>query len=53
MKIPTQTSYDSYIFTDEELAEIRDWRRCYEEMTERDKFLLKEALKPYFYGKRK
>lgn len=43
---------NSFVFTEEELKEINDMRQAYEESTEREKFLIKEALKPYFYGKK-
>lgn len=42
----------SLVFSEEEMEEINDMRRAYEEMTEREKFVVKEALKPYFYGKK-
>jgi hypothetical protein len=43
---------NSYVFTEQELKDINDMRKGYEEMPDRDKFLVKEALKPYFYGKK-
>jgi len=43
---------NSFVFTDEELKEINEMRQAYEDMTNREKFLIKEALKPYFYGKK-
>lgn len=43
---------DSFIFTDEEIKEINDMRKAYEDCTEREKFIVKEALKPYFYSKK-
>ncbi len=43
---------NSFVFSEEELKEINDMRQAYEDMTEREKFCLKEALKPYFYGKK-
>lgn len=42
----------SLVFSEEEMEEINDMRRAYEECTEREKFVIKEALKPYFYGKK-
>lgn len=50
MKIPNKT--DSYVFSDEEMDEMNAMRKAYEELTEREKFIVKEALKPYFYGKK-
>jgi len=45
-------SSDSYVFTEEELAEINEVRKSYEELTDREKFIIKEALKVYFYMKK-
>lgn len=44
---------NSYAFSDEEMVEINEMRRAYEELTNREKFLVKEALKVYFYQKQK
>jgi len=43
----------SFVFSKDELEEINNFRIEYENCTEREKFLVKEALKPYFYGKTK
>lgn len=43
---------NSYAFSDDEMVEINQMRRAYEELTEREKFLVKEALKVYFYMKK-
>lgn len=48
----SEKSYNSYIFTGEELDTINEMRQAYEEMTEREKFLVKEALKVYMYAKK-
>jgi len=42
----------SFVFTEEEQKEINAMRESYEELSEREKFLVKEALKPYFYGRK-
>jgi len=43
----------SFVFTEDELKEMNEMREAYEDSTEREKFLIKEALKPYFYGNKK
>lgn len=43
---------NSYVFTPEEQCDITEIREAYENATEREKFIIKEALKVYFYGKR-
>lgn len=48
-----RTQHDSFVFTDEELIEINEFRRSYEELTDREKFLVKEALKVYMYTSKK
>ena len=40
----------SLVFTEQEQKEVNEMRKGYEELTDREKFLIKEALKPYFYG---
>lgn len=41
----------SFVFSEEETGQINDIRKEYEQMTEREKFVIKEALKVYFYRK--
>jgi len=43
----------SYVFDEEELATINEVRNEYENMSEREKFIIKEALKVYFYTNKK
>lgn len=43
---------NSYVFTKQEMQDINELREGYESLTEREKFIAKEALKPYFYGKK-
>jgi hypothetical protein len=43
---------DSYVFTDEELVEINEIRKNYEILTDRDRFLVGEALKVYICVKK-
>jgi len=40
---------ESLVFSEEELAEINEIRKNYEEFTDREKFIIQQALKPYFY----
>jgi len=49
-RIPLQ---DSFVFTDEELKQINEIRKEYEDLDSRERFLVKEALKVYFYMKGK
>lgn len=42
---------DMYIFTDDELKEINEIRKSWSELTEREKFIVKEALKVFLYKK--
>jgi hypothetical protein len=42
----------SYVFSSEEIQEINNMRQAYESLTEREKFIVKEALKVYFYMKK-
>jgi len=46
-------SSESFVFTEEELVSINEMRTEYEKMTDREKFLVKEALKVYLYQKQK
>lgn len=39
---------NSRVFSEEELKEINNLRSAFEECTDREKFVLKEALEPYF-----
>jgi hypothetical protein len=43
---------DTFILTEEEIKEVMEMRRQFEELTEHEKYVVKEALKPYFYGKK-
>lgn len=44
---------NKYNITDDEFKEILEIRKAWGEATERERFLLKEALKEFFYTKRK
>lgn len=46
-----EKSSESLIFTEEELEEINSVRKEYEILSDREKFVLKEALLPYFSKK--
>jgi len=43
---------ESWVFTDDEVEQMNELRRAYEGMTERDKFVVREALKVYFEKKK-
>jgi len=43
----TTKSHQSLVFTNEELSEINEMRKVYEEMSDREKFLVCEAFRPY------
>lgn len=49
----TDKSYNSFVFTESELEDINGMRKAFEEMTDREKFLVEEAFKPYFNKKKK
>lgn len=52
MKIFNTDSSKSLVFTKDEMDAINDIRKEYEDCTDREKFILKQALLPYFENKK-
>lgn len=52
MKIFATDSSKSLVFTKEEMDAINDIRKEYEDCTDREKFILKQALSPYFENRK-
>lgn len=49
MIVGKKSDVQSMVFSDDEMREINEMRKAFEGFTDRERFIVLEALKPYIY----